>query len=257
MEAEAEVGQEVDRVLRAAMMGAMQVREALQRREQQSQQLRQQEEQTRQAREQRVAQAVTKDIHRSSFWQEASNERLANTYSVVSYLSAQGHPDAQSAHSAMTDRLRTRFGINIDDLNRDHPEAPKDLHRALVSALDDARQHEADQSERDEVHAGAQAEAREAEHLADAGEAAAEVEQDESHADLTRSQSADTAPAEVAVVSAHSDVTEAAPKPMKDAAVSYRAVPDKQLASTAAKTGVKAKTNRELVPAQRGAERGR
>ncbi|WP_461635123.1 hypothetical protein [Glutamicibacter soli] len=35
------------------------------------------------------------------------------------------------------DRIRNQFGINVEDLNRDHPTAATDRHRALHDALDD------------------------------------------------------------------------------------------------------------------------
>lgn len=256
---ETEIGQDFDRVLRASLMAAMQVREAAQRRAQQSQQLQQQEAQQRQAREIRVAEAMNKDIHRTSFWNEATNERLANTYSVVAHLSAHGHPEAQSAHAAMTDRLRTRFGININDLNRDHPDVPAKLHEALIAALDDVRQNQVDLAEEAEAESVTEesAPALETAHLWQANEAAAEIETDEAHADLNRSQSTNRALAEAAARAVSSDVTDKAPKPMRDAAMSYRTSANAQLNARPAPAGARAKANRDLVPAQKDIARAR
>lgn len=47
------------------------------------------------------------------------------------------HPEAQAAYAHVRDLLRNDYGINIEDIHRDHPTALTDQHRALRDALDD------------------------------------------------------------------------------------------------------------------------
>lgn len=252
MDEEAELVQDFDRVLRASLMAGMQIRESLQRREQQVTHERQQNEQIKHGRESRVADVMNRDALRGSFWQEASGRRIADNYVATSHLAARGHPEAQSALGTMTERLETRLGINIDDLTRDHPDARAEFHAALIAAVDDARQRGVDALD-DDMDAAAVVD-----HEFEADDHRAEIEQDEEHADLRRSQDADHAPAELARLASAPELTDTAPQPMRDAAVSSRQPASAQLAPKRAAGGVKARPNRQLVPAaDRGSERTR
>lgn len=159
MDDESEIARDFDRVTRGALMGAGQIAESFQRRYREEQNRYEQQQAARakesseaasemQRRDQRLATVLERDANRESFWQEATSTRIANTYAATEYLADRGYPEAMAAKDAMTDRLRDRYGINIDDLSRDHPTSPRDRHDALMAALDDSRQHGVDDSER-------------------------------------------------------------------------------------------------------------
>lgn len=214
---EDELSGDFSRLLRSAMMAGMQVRESVMRRQQQAaqeQQARQralteqQEQQHR--REQRVARSLQQEAHQGDFWKLAPNARIADSVIVAGYLAERGHPEAEAARQTMHDHLRNRWGINIEDMTRDHPTSREDLRRALLHALDDHRQLRADAAEDAEVTAdadrtveGETAEAGEVEqepgaasptetdHQAKAGQYQGEVALDERNARLAESQSYD------------------------------------------------------------------
>lgn len=64
------------------------------------------------------------------------SEAIADNFAIATHLKDR-HPEAAAAHTHMKDLLRNDYGINIEDINRDHPTALVDQHRALRDPLDD------------------------------------------------------------------------------------------------------------------------
>lgn len=86
--------------------------------------------------ERNIAQLVHRDLSSPKFWNTAGSEAIADRMIVASELAGR-HEAASQAFMAGADRIRNQFGINVEDLNRDHPTAATDRHRALRDALDD------------------------------------------------------------------------------------------------------------------------
>lgn len=93
------------------------------------------EQKTHQAQAQRAA-ALEQEVYKESFWDNAGAESIADRVTVAQRLSAD-HPAAQTAYLHASDMLRNNYGINVEDMNRDHPTSPEDRHAALREALDD------------------------------------------------------------------------------------------------------------------------
>lgn len=82
------------------------------------------------------AAALERELYSNDFWRTAGSESIADRVAVAQQLSAD-HPAAQTAHLHASDVLRNNYGINIEDMNRDHPTSVEDRHQALRGALDD------------------------------------------------------------------------------------------------------------------------
>lgn len=167
------------------------------------------QKQTQQNFQAQAAQAssLEREVYRNEFWQSAGSESIADRVIVAQQLSAD-HPAAQTAYLHASDVLRTNYGINIEDMNRDHPTSPEDRQAALREALDDyfarnqleAEQKGAAASAENETEAGNESEAAaeesraaslgadadraaasESANLAEADKAGAEAHQDREH----------------------------------------------------------------------------
>lgn len=201
---ESEIAESLGRVMRTAMAGSMQQVETAARREQlreaERQRLAQDADKRAQlsAAEQRsLATTIRQDAYSREFWRTAGSEQIAD-YATVSAHLAGRHPEARSAYLHISDVLRNDYGINIEQMNKDHPTSLSDRHHALRDALDDyfARQRldsEADAAvnkaaaeKAEETAAEApDAEAAAAQHEADAEAKSAEADkagQDEAQA---------------------------------------------------------------------------
>lgn len=133
---ESEIAGEFGRTLRLALAGAMQAREVAARRTQMSA-AQQQAETERQRQGQAVlARSVGQELHSTQFWKKAGSESIADHVTVAAHL-AQHHPEARLGYMHAADRLRNDYGINIEQINRDHPNALAERHAALRDALDD------------------------------------------------------------------------------------------------------------------------
>jgi hypothetical protein len=193
---ESEVAESLGRVLRVATGGQMQLMEMNQRRRQMTEAERQRDDQQNARRDQVLAAALQQTVFTREYWRTAGSESIADNFTVLAQLRGQ-HPQAETAYGHMKDVLRTDFGINIEDANRDHPDALSKQHHELRDALDDhfAKKYldaEADQTlaaaGRNEAETVAEAaelresadEAKEAEeaHLEKAAEHEAEAGQD-------------------------------------------------------------------------------
>lgn len=88
------------------------------------------------ARERAMGEQIRRDFSSAQFWKNAGSESIADRMTVAAELAAR-HPEAGRTYMDGADRIRNKFGINIEDINRDHPTAPADRHAALRDALDD------------------------------------------------------------------------------------------------------------------------
>lgn len=129
---ESEMMQDFGSIARAVMGSGMQLAEHAQRRAQ----MRLAEANANAERERNIAQLVHRDLSSPKFWKNAGSEAIADRMIVASELAGR-HEAASQAFMAGADRIRNQFGINVEDLNRDHPTAATDRHRALRDALDD------------------------------------------------------------------------------------------------------------------------
>ncbi|MFF5794521.1 hypothetical protein ACFY5D_20960 [Paeniglutamicibacter sp. NPDC012692] len=185
---------------RAIMGSGMQAAEQAQRRVSMSQA----EASAQVARERGVAEMIRRELSSPSFWKHASSEAIADRMTVASELALK-HNDASQAFMAGADRIRNQYGINVEDINRDHPTSSVQRHQALRDALDDYLASQRLNSEaqgkeagtevaetgaiaedgKDTAHeleqAAAAAKQDEQANLARAGEAEAETQQDAKH----------------------------------------------------------------------------
>lgn len=174
---ESEMMQDFGSIVRAVMGSGMQMAENAQRRAQ----MRLSEANAEAERERNVAQMVHRDLSSPQFWKSAGSEAIADRMIVASELAGR-HEAASQAFMAGADRIRNQFGINVEDINRDHPTAATDRHQALRDALDDYLAGQRENAEGNPVAAD-QAQENEEAHQAVAERATGEEQADEAHAD--------------------------------------------------------------------------
>lgn len=133
---ESEIASEFGRTLRLALSGVMQAREAFARRAQMTQAARQAEVEREHQGQAVLARSVGQELHSAGFWKKAGSESIADHVTVAAHLSP-NHPEARTGYMHAADRLRNDYGINIEQINRDHPNALAERHAALRDALDD------------------------------------------------------------------------------------------------------------------------
>ena len=129
---ESEIIQEFGNMTRAIMGSGMQAAEHAQRRAS----MNQAEANAEVARERGVAEMLRRELSSPSFWKQASSEAIADRMTVAGELALK-HNDASQAFMAGADRIRNQYGINVEDINRDHPTSSVQRHQALRDALDD------------------------------------------------------------------------------------------------------------------------
>lgn len=140
-EEESEVAEGFTRVLRAASMSAMQLKEAAEKRRQQAEKMSEteraqqaQNEQARTAVDSRVADSVHKSVQSPMFWNHASNERIAERMTVAQQL-AGDHSKADSAFMLGSDVLRDKYGIDAVSIMHGQG-SPMERQNELLEALD-------------------------------------------------------------------------------------------------------------------------
>lgn len=147
---ESEIFDSLGRISRTAAAGTMQSAEMASRREQMSQSIKDNEaaQQQRHAetmqrladrdhkQEANLAQVIRNDAYQRHFWAHAGSEQIADYMTASAHL-APRHAEARSASMHISDVLRNDYGINIEQMNRDHPTSLMDRHHALRDALDD------------------------------------------------------------------------------------------------------------------------
>ncbi len=132
---ESEIMQDFGQILRTIMGSGMQAAEQTQRRAA----MRAQEQAMNEAKERAVAQMIGKDFASDKFWRTAGSESIADRMTLSLELATKHGASSEAARAFMTgaDRIRNQFGINVEDINRDHPTAATERHHALRDALDD------------------------------------------------------------------------------------------------------------------------
>lgn len=83
-----------------------------------------------------LAQVMRSDAYQRHFWSHAGSEQIADYMTASAHL-APRHAEARSAYMHISVVLRNDYGINIEQMNRDHPTSLMDRHHALRDALDD------------------------------------------------------------------------------------------------------------------------
>lgn len=147
---ESEIFDSLGRVSRTAAAGTMQTAEMASRREQMSQSAKENEAANQQRhtetmqrladrdhkQEANLAQVIRNDAYQRHFWAHAGSEQIADYMTASAHL-APRHAEARSASMHISDVLRNDYGINIEQMNRDHPTSLMGRHHALRDALDD------------------------------------------------------------------------------------------------------------------------
>lgn len=122
--------QEFGGIIRAMMGSGMQVAEQAQRRSHMSQM----EAQAQFERERGLAEMLRRDLSSPTFWKSAGSEAVADRMTYASELAGR-HDAASQAFMTGADRIRNQYGINVEDINRDHPGSAVERHHALRDAL--------------------------------------------------------------------------------------------------------------------------
>lgn len=132
---ESEIVEDFGQILRTVMGSGMQAAEQGQRRAA----AREQERQMTEAREQAVAQKIGQDFGSERFWKTSGSEAIADRMTLALELANKHGASSEAARAFVTgaDRIRNQYGINVEDINKDHPTAAVDRHQALRDALDD------------------------------------------------------------------------------------------------------------------------
>ena len=161
---ESEIFESLGRVTRTAAAGGMQTAETASRRAQISQSAKERETQDQQRhaetvqrlaerdhkQEASVASVMRNDSYQRHFWKHAGSEQIADYVAASAHL-APRHAEARSAYMHLSDVLRNDYGINIEQMNRDHPTSLMDRHHALRDALDDYFNHHRMDAEADQA----------------------------------------------------------------------------------------------------------
>lgn len=189
---ESEIIQEFGNMTRAIMGSGMQAAEQAQRRAS----MNQAEASAQVARERGVAEMIRRELSSPSFWKHASSEAIADRMTVASELALK-HNDASQAFMAGADRIRNQYGINVEDINRDHPASSVQRHQALRDALDDYLASQRLNSEAQGKDTGAEmpgtgAHAEEAKDTAQELEQAAAAAKQDEQANLARAGEAES-----------------------------------------------------------------
>jgi len=168
---EEEIGQEVDRVIRAASMALGQLREHASRKQaERDAATRTQYDEQRRVLQQRMGE-LHEAVRSPDFWATANGERVANTVDVIVAAGADA-PHGQNMYDTVRGNLERRYGLDLDELRTANAGDPSARRRALIDAVDDA------------VAARKQAADADAGTSDDLDAAAAVVTDPEKHADL-------------------------------------------------------------------------
>ena len=132
---ESEIMQDFGQILRTVMGSGMQAGEQAQRRAA----MRAQEQSVSEAKERAVAQMIGQDFASDKFWRAAGSEAVADRMTLSLELATKHGASSEATRDFMTgaDRIRNEYGINVEDINNDHPSSAVDRHHALRDALDD------------------------------------------------------------------------------------------------------------------------
>lgn len=154
---ESEISESIAIMARTLTGSAMQYRESATRNHQAEAQQRAAQEATVQRTEAQLASAVRQEVYSREFWRTASSENIADHMTVAAHL-GRTQPDARMAAMHTADVLRNDFGINVEKMNRDHPNSLEDRHHALRDALDDHFNRARAETDADQARINAQRE---------------------------------------------------------------------------------------------------
>lgn len=136
MDEEDVIGNEFDRVLRAAAMGAGQAAEGLRRRAQARDEAARADVMQKQRDQASLTATIYERVQREEFWRNANGERVANaaTYGATLY---NHDPKVREIYEIVRERTNSQFGLNVDELRAAHPENEEARRNALLNAVDD------------------------------------------------------------------------------------------------------------------------
>lgn len=143
---ETELTQDFGQLVRVLTGSGMQVQEASIRREQLRSFEQSRMDQQRQGHDKAMAEMVNETLHDRDFWATAGSEEIADNLAVAAHL-GETQPKARSAYMHASDMLRNQYGINLEDINKDHPTSLNDRHAALRDELDSYFQRQGVQHE--------------------------------------------------------------------------------------------------------------
>lgn len=186
---ESEITESIAIMARTLTGSAMQVRETATRNHQADAQQRAAEQATVQRTEAQLASSLRQEVYSREFWRTASSQNIADHMTVAAHL-GRTQPDARMAAMHTSDVLRNDYGINVELMNRDHPNSLEARHHALRDALDDYFNKARAETDADQARVDAQRETAapevaaapaesEAEQTTEKAAAAAPVEQDQ------------------------------------------------------------------------------
>lgn len=152
---ESQVAEDFGRMVRIATGSIMQVAESRARRRQVGASTDAAATRDRQRMEDNAARVVQHDLYRAEFWKHAGSESIADRMAVAATL-GESNPAAQSAWMHGADVIRSTYGIDLQKINREHPNSQEERHAALRDALDDRFQMNRYDAEADRVRDAAE-----------------------------------------------------------------------------------------------------
>ena len=153
--AEDEIAEDFGRMVRMITGSTMQVRESFARRQQMRQSTEAAEQKERERIEQHAGMVVQRDLFNPEFWKHAGADSIADRMSVAASL-GEHNPAARSAWMHGADVIRSTYGLDVQEINRAHPNSLQERDAALRDALDDLVQKHAMDAESDVLRAEAQ-----------------------------------------------------------------------------------------------------
>ena len=153
--AEDEIAEDFGRMVRMITGSTMQVRESFARRAQMRHSAAAAEEREQARIEQHAGMVVQRDLFNPEFWKHAGADSIADRMSVAASL-GEYNPAARSAWMHGADVIRSTYGLDVQQINRDHPNSLQERDAALRDALDDLVQKRALDAESDVLRAEAQ-----------------------------------------------------------------------------------------------------
>lgn len=130
------VGTDIDRAIRAAMMSAGQVAEAVKRAGQERDRGLAERAQAAVREQAQVTRSVRDQVGREAFWATANGERVANAATYGATLSSVD-PGARDVYEIVREQAHARYGIDVDSLRAQFPDSEDKRRDALVHAVDD------------------------------------------------------------------------------------------------------------------------
>lgn len=130
------VGADIDRAIRAAMMGAGQVAEAVKRAGQERDRALAERAQAAVRDQAQVTRSVRDQVGRDTFWDTATGERIANAATYGATLS-NVDPGARDIYEIVREQTHQRYGVDLDSLRAKFPDSEDRRRDALMHAVDD------------------------------------------------------------------------------------------------------------------------